>query len=467
MSAVRDLINTLRFIRPPLWRRYPIRVGRKAEPRTLLVTGATGFIGRQLCRRLVEEGDRIIVLTRDARLAAHLYGPHAQIVTSLDALDRAQRIDAIINLAGAPILASRWTDQRRGELLESRLRVTNALVGLIARLERKPAVLISASAIGYYGVRGDEEITEATRGQPIFQSHLCQAWELAAQGAQQYGVRVCRLRLGLVFGANGGAFAGLMRPARFALRVILGSGRQWVSWIHIDDVLALIGFCIEHPDVQGGLNAVAPQAVTQKDLAQRIAQRFGRSLSLRVPAWLLRRALGEMSQLLIEGQRVVPMQARCHGFSFRYGELDRALDQLLPRRQAPAPLEIMYDTECPVCDMEMSRYCRDARRAGLEWRFDDVADRPDLMQRYRLDTQAARKRVYVLDDDGRMNSGIHAIALIWSALPGWRWLAQLVSLPVIRSLADAGYDLALAPLIWRWNQRRRTRAITLAERRLR
>lgn len=468
MSVVRDLIQALRYSRPPLWRRHPIRVGRKLSPRTVLITGATGFIGRNLCRRLIERGDLIIVLTRDHALADHLFGPHAQIVTSLDAIDSAQRIDAIVNLAGAPIVAGRWTDQRRAKLLDGRLRVTNAVVGLIARMENKPAVLISASAIGYYGVRGDEEITEATRGQPIFQSHLCQAWELAAQGAERYGVRVCRLRLGLVFGSNGGAFAGLSRPARFALRVILGSGKQWISWIHIHDALKLIDFCIEREEVRGGLNAVAPEPVRQEELAARIAQRFGRALTLRVPAWLLRRALGEMSQLLTEGQRVIPVQAQCHGFVFRYGELDRALDQLLPREQSSAaPLEIMYDTECPLCDMEMSRYCRDARRAGIEWRFHDVADRPDLMSRYRLDTQTARKRVYVLKDDGRMISGIQAIALIWSSLPGWHRLARIVRLPVIRSVADVGYDLVLAPLIWRWNQRRRTRAITLAARRLR
>lgn len=473
MSVLHDLVDRLRFLRPPLWRRYPIRAGRPShessgQPRTVLVTGATGFIGRHLCRHFIERGDRIIVLTRDHGLAWHLYGPHAQIVTSLETIDAAERIDVVVNLAGAPILARRWTAARRAELLESRLRVTKSVVDLIARLQSKPAVLVSASAIGYYGVRGDEEITEAVRGQPIFQSHLCQAWELAAQAAEKFGVRVCRLRFGLVFGADGGAFPGLARPARSALRVVLGSGRQWVSWIHIDDLLGLIAFCIDHDDMRGGINAVAPTPVRQQELAARIASRYGRALTLRIPERLMRVAAGEMAQLLVDGQRVVPTKAQCHGYAFRYAALDSALDQLLSNEHpAAAPLEIMYDTQCPVCDMEMARYRRDARRAGLQWRFDDVADRPELMLRYRIDTQTARKRVYVLNDDGRMISGIEAIALIWSALPGWRLLASVVRLPVIRSLADLGYDLALAPLIWKWNERRRARATTLAARRLR
>ena len=159
------------------------RVGHKAEPRTILVTGATGFVGRNLCRHLLEQGDRIIVLTRKYARAWSLYRANAQIVTSLDEIAATQRIDAIVNLAGAPIMPRPWTRARRAQLLASRLDVTNSVVALIARLHHKPHVLVSASAVGYYGLRGDEEITERTRGQPIFQSQLCQTWELAAQAA--------------------------------------------------------------------------------------------------------------------------------------------------------------------------------------------------------------------------------------------------------------------------------------------
>ena len=333
-------------VRPPTWCRDPIRVGRKLSPRTILVTGATGFIGRHLSRRLLGDGDRLIVLSRDRDRAEDIFGPHAQVVTSLDEIGAAQRIDVIVNLAGARILAAPWTEARRAELLGSRLRVTNNVTALIARLEHKPKVLISASAIGYYGVRGDEDITEVVRGQPIFQSHLCQTWELAAQAAEQYGVRVCRLRFGLVFGADGGALPGLARPARMRMRVLLGSARQWVSWIHIDDLLGLLCFCIEHKDMQGGINVTSPQPVRQQQLAENLAGQFGRSVPLRVPAPMLRAALGEMSQLLLGGQKVLPAKALCRGFEFRYPDLEGALRDLLSGdSDRTAPMAIMYDPE--------------------------------------------------------------------------------------------------------------------------
>ncbi|MBL8264774.1 TIGR01777 family oxidoreductase [Steroidobacter sp.] len=303
--------------------------------RAVLVTGATGFIGRKVCRRLLADGDSVIALTRDYENAKQILGTDVRIVTSLDEILLGERIDAVVNLAGAPIIARPWTEARRAELLDSRLRVTNKITEMIARLEHKPTVLINASAIGYYGVRGDEEITEAARGQPIFQSHLCQAWELAAQGAEQYGVRVCRLRFGIVLGADGGAFPGLIRPARLHLRVVLGSGQQWQSWVHVDDVLGLLWYCMKHDDLRGGINVTAPHPVRQREFAALLAEQFGRSIPLRVPATTLRTTLGEMSQLLLEGQQVLPTKALSHGFAFRFPELKAALTDLL-RAKGPA-----------------------------------------------------------------------------------------------------------------------------------
>lgn len=455
--GIRNLFAVLGFMRPPLWHRDPIRAGNKLQPRTILVTGATGFIGKHLCRRIIESGDRLIVLTRDYDLAWDLFGAHAQIHTSLATIADTCRIDAMINLAGAPILASWWTARRRRELLDSRLNVTNALVALIARLHHKPRVLISMSAIGYYGVRGDEELTEAERGRPIFQSHLCQAWELAAQNAENYGVRVCRLRLGLVLGADGGALPQLALSARMHVRTVMGSGRQWVSWIHIHDLLRLVECCIERDDIAGPLNATAPAPVRQQEFAHLLAERFGRAFTVRIPDRMLRLMLGEMSQLLADGQKVLPVKAVCAGFEFRYRTLAAAFSQLLPAHGglSHAPVEILYDPNCPVCDMEMNRYCRSAARAGLQWQFDDVAARPELLSSYLLDVQTARKRVYVLNDAGRMTSGMDALATIWAALPRWQVLARIVRLPGINTLTAVFYDLILAPIIWRWNQRRR------------
>jgi uncharacterized protein (TIGR01777 family) len=311
--------------------RHTIHARRVANPRSVLVTGATGFIGRHLCRRLIERGDRLIVLTRNATSARDAFGSRADIVTSLEQVSPADRIDAIVNLAGAPIMGALWTRRRRALLMSSRLDVTNAVADLIARLHTKPAVLVSMSAIGYYGVRDAEELTEVDRGQPIFQSHLCQAWELAAQRAAQYGVRVCRLRSGVVLGTEGGALRQLVRSARMRVATIFGEGSQWVSWIHIADLLRLIERGLEDASWFGAFNAVAPTPVTQLELTMALAARFGQPFKLRAPERLMRWMLGEMAQLFVDGQRVLPFRARCEGFEFEYQTLSHAIDALYPR----------------------------------------------------------------------------------------------------------------------------------------
>lgn len=313
----------------PEWQRAPRRVVRSDAPGIVLVTGATGFIGRKLCRRLLTDGHSVVALTRDVGHAREVLDSKVRVIASLDEVVASERIDVVVNLAGAPILARPWSEARRAELLDSRLSITNKLTELIARLEHKPDVLINASAIGYYGVRGDEEITEAARGQPIFQSHLCQAWELAAQAAEQYDVRVCRLRFGIVLGMSGGMLPKLIPSARLRLRVVLGTGRQWQSWIHIDDLLDLLWFCIKQDDMHGGINATSPQPVRQQEFAETLAAQFGRSIPVRVPAGILRATLGELSQLLLEGQKVLPTKALSAGFAFRYPELKAALADLL------------------------------------------------------------------------------------------------------------------------------------------
>lgn len=310
-----------------------IRARRVKDPRSVVVTGATGFIGRQLCRHLVERGDRLIVLTRRAAWARDRFGSCAEIVTSLQQISSDDRIDAIVNLAGAPIMGAIWTRRRRALLMSSRLDVTNAVVDLIARLDVKPAVLVSMSAIGYYGVRDAEELTEADRGQPVFQSHLCQAWELAAQRAAQYGVRVCRLRSGVVLGTDGGALPQLVRSARMRVATIFGDGLQWQSWIHISDLLRLIERSLDDVRWSGAFNATAPTPVTQFEFAQTLAARFGKAFTLRAPERLMRWTLGEMAQLLVDGQRVLPFRARCEGFEFECATLAQAIDSLYPRSE--------------------------------------------------------------------------------------------------------------------------------------
>jgi len=441
--------------RPARWQRDPLPAGSKSQPRTILVTGATGFIGQHLCRSIIAAGDQLIVLTRDRTRALDLYGPHATVHTSVDEIDPACCIDSIVNLAGAPIFARAWTARRRRLLIEGRMRVTEGLIGLIERLQRKPRVLISASAIGYYGVRGDEELSEMDRGRTIFQSQLCQLWELAAQRARASDVRVCNLRLGMVLGRDGGALPRQIDAARLHLATVLGSGRQWMSWIHIEDLLRLIWRCIESRDLDGPINATSPSPVRQETFALRLASQFGRSLTLRIPEKLLRWILGERAQLLVDGQRVLPVKALCADFTFRYRDIDSALADLCPRPRLATPDEILYDSLCPVCDAEMTSYRRSAQRLCRGWQFGDVATRIELMNRYRIDLASARKRVYVLTTSGTMVSGMEAICTIWAGLPFWRVLAWLCRLPLIRPAVAWLYDVMLAPLIWRWNQRRR------------
>ena len=300
--------------------------------RTVLITGATGFIGTHLVRRLLARGDALIVLTRSPARARKLLGRQVQIASELVALSASTPIDAIVNLAGARILGRPWTRPRRAALLSSRIGTTNALVALAERLERRPRVLVSASAIGYYGVRGDEPLNEQAAAQPIFQSTLCQQWEQAASAAERLGIRTVTLRLGLVLGRDGGALPTLARPVRMGLGAIIGTGRQWLSWIHVDDTVRLIEFCLDSAPLRGAVNAVAPGAVTHRAFQQQLAATLRRPLWLRIPGPLLRIIMGEMAQLLVDGQRVVPAQADSAGFQFRYHDLGTALQQLLGRR---------------------------------------------------------------------------------------------------------------------------------------
>jgi uncharacterized protein (TIGR01777 family) len=461
LFALYGVCLALQRRRVPTWVRHPLRAGSLQSPRTFLVTGGTGFIGQHWCRQAIEAGHQLIVLTRNADRAVDLWGPHALVVTSLRDIGSDQHIDAIVNLAGAPIMGAPWTKRRRAVLMASRLQTTDDIIALIERLERKPAALISMSAIGYYGVRGEEEITEANRGRPVFQSHLCQAWELAAQRATQHGVRVCRLRAGLVFGTSGGALPQLVQSARLHLAVVLGAGAQWLSWIHIDDLVRLIAQCVDDPSWSGAFNATAPEPVRQARFARLLASHFGPALTVRVPARLLRLLLGEMAELLADGQRVVPFNALSQGFEFKYPTLEAAVAALYPTKRVvlTAGSKILYDPACPVCDVEMRRYCKDATKRGIKWSFADVAASSEVMTQCAIESDTARRRVYIIDAENRIHSGLDAIALIWATLPDWRWAARIVSLPIVHQVANLFYDLVLAPTIWRWSTYRRARGI--------
>jgi uncharacterized protein (TIGR01777 family) len=311
-----------------------IRTGTASS--TVLVTGATGFIGTALVDDLLKDGARVIVLSRDARRAARSFVAPVIAIESLDLLPDETRIDAIVNLAGASIAGGLWTRRRRRVLIESRSRVAGELMRLMARLDRKPRVLVTASAIGYYGLRGDEPLDEEASPQAIFQSELCQLREAETMQARVHGVRPVMLRFGLVLGPSGGVLQPLAFATRLGLGSVMGSGAQIVSWIHLVDAVALIRFAIDRAELFGPVNAVAPETVPQRRFAEALAAAMRRPLWLHVPELLLRVGLGELSQLFLRGQNVVPRRALAAGFAFRYPTLSMALRDLVGRRVSGA-----------------------------------------------------------------------------------------------------------------------------------
>jgi uncharacterized protein (TIGR01777 family) len=300
------------------------------QPQSILVTGGTGFIGTALVRRLIERGDRVYVVARSPAKAERLFGNHAFIVPSLQSLPETMKIDAIVNLAGAPVFGRPWTDARKVALARSRIDTTRNLVDWVAEHAVKPRVLVSASAIGLYGAdRGEHFLTEIAPAGADFPAMLCTAWEKEARRAEHLGPRVCRLRIGLVLGNAGGMLRPMLRAFRLGLGGRFGSGRQWMSWIHLEDLLALIIRAIDDPTFMGAINAVAPQPVTNAEFTRTLAATLHRPAMLHAPAFALRLALGEMATLLLDGQRAVPERADQLGFQFRHRALGAALADIV------------------------------------------------------------------------------------------------------------------------------------------
>ena len=296
---------------------------------SVLVTGATGFIGRRLVQALTTAGHDVIVLARDPVKAATL-NPPFRLITGLSQLPDSTRIDAIVNLAGEPIANSLWTVGKRHKILASRLRLTGNVVRLIRRLERKPAVLINGSAIGWYGVNGDETLTETAEGRPCFSRQVCADWERAAVQAERFGTRVVRLRIGLVLGTEGGMLANMLAPFEYGLGGPIGSGEQWMSWIERDDLIRLIAHAIATPELKGAVNATAPEPVRNEAFMRELGAALHRPVLLRLPAAPLRLALGDLAEeLLLGGQRVVPEKALRSGFTFSHITLRSALAAIL------------------------------------------------------------------------------------------------------------------------------------------
>lgn len=303
------------------------------------VTGGTGFLGRALVRHLLSEGAEVTVLTRQDPSGSPL--PGVQLLSwparpsgDVDApwQQAIREADAVVHLAGASIGQGRWTPSRKAEIQESRIRSTAAVVEAVRHASSRsdgPGVILSASAVGYYGPCGDEEVTEAHPPGSDFLARVCRAWEGEIRGAEKAGVRVVRLRTGLVLDAGEGALPAMLRPFRLGGGGPLGPGRAWVPWIHREDWVRLVTYAVNHHDLVGAVNLCAPLPVRQGDFARALGRRLRRPARLRAPAWALRLALGEMADgLLLSGQRAIPTAARSVGFEFAHPDLEEALASL-------------------------------------------------------------------------------------------------------------------------------------------
>jgi len=295
----------------------------------ILITGGTGFIGGALVKSLIEQGHAVTVLSRSPEKVAKTCGAGINALGSLAQLKAEDSYQIIINLAGAPIVDARWSEARKQLIRASRIDLTEHLITCIARMTVKPDLLISGSAIGYYGDQGDTVLTEQSTPYEDFSQQLCTDWEAAAKQAEQFGVRVCLIRTGLVVANGGGFLQRMLLPFRLGLGGRLGDGRQWMSWIHRQDWINIALTMIADLTMQGAYNATAPTPVTNTEFTRILAQCLKRPALLPVPAWLLKILLGEMSQLVLGSQRVLPERLLAQGFKFQYDDLATALNEAL------------------------------------------------------------------------------------------------------------------------------------------
>ena len=294
------------------------------------VVGATGFVGRALVAALTARGDAVVVFSRDPARARRAL-PGVADARSLGAItaEGVSDLDALVNLAGESVAGRRWDDAYKAAIRESRVRTTRAIVEAIGAASPRPRVLVNASAVGFYGPRGDEEVTEATPAGDDFLAGVCRDWEQEAQRVTAHGVREVRLRVGVVLGEAGGSLEKMLLPFRMFVGGPVGSGRQWFPWVHLADVVGAALWALDHDALRGAVNVAAPGAVRYGDFAAALGARLRRPSWLPVPAFALRLAIGEMADVVVAGQRVVPAALLAAGYRFAHPELSAALAEVL------------------------------------------------------------------------------------------------------------------------------------------
>ncbi len=295
-----------------------------------LVTGATGLVGRELCSVL----ERPVVLSRDPSSAAEQLGRSVSAVAWEPRSEVApvavfEGVEAVFHLAGEPVAGGRWNSERKRRIRDSRVLGTRHLVEALPLLPALPRVLVCASAVGYYGDRGDEELTEAAPRGAGFLAEVCEEWEAEARGAERHGVRVVLARFGLVLAPRGGALERMLPPFKLGLGGKLGGGRQWMPWVQLRDVVGLLLHAARDERLRGPLNVVAPEPVTNADFTRELGRALGRPAVLPVPRLALRLAFGELSEALLDSQRVIARSAAESHYPFVYPRLGPALEACL------------------------------------------------------------------------------------------------------------------------------------------
>jgi uncharacterized protein (TIGR01777 family) len=301
------------------------------------ITGATGFVGSRLVERLHAQGDQVLVFTRKSTSAQRVFPKEAYPNVEIVAYNSTESgswqnaiagCDAVVNLAGEPIAEGRWTPQRKQEIFQSRQLGTQKIVEAIAKANPKPKVLVNASAIGYYGTSETDTFDEKSSSGNDFLAEVCRAWEAEAQKVLDDGVRLVILRFGIVLGM-GGAIARMVTPFKLFAGGPIGSGRQWFSWIHRDDLVSLIIAAIKREEIQGVLNATAPNPVRMAEFCQTMGEVMNRPSWLPVPGFAIEALLGDGAIVVLEGQKVLPQRAQAYNFEFQYPNVKQALADIL------------------------------------------------------------------------------------------------------------------------------------------
>ena len=397
----------------------------------VLITGATGFIGRALVPLLRREGHQLIALVRSVERARSLLGAEVEAVAlsaGTHALREAlERSDAVVNLAGEAIMSGRWTEARRRVLVESRMQLTKQLVGAIAEARPRPKTLISGSAVGYYGDRGSEVLHESSSGSTDFLAQLCQDWEAAARLAEDFGLRVMTLRTGVVLGRDGGAMAQMLPPFRLGVGGPVGSGRQYMPWIHLHDLVRVIATALSDDRYEGPVNGAAPEQATSREFAKALGRALHRPAVLPVPALALKVIFGEAAGVLLGSQRVEPRRLRELGFTYRFPMLDQAVADIVHTGDAEiSPVRSSAELHAPVEENYLRK-----RRPTHELRTRTVLDAP-IDEAFAFFSQAE-------------NLGLITPAAMHFEIQG--------RVPVISNGATIDYRLRVGPMPIRWRTR--------------